>query len=76
MSLTTNAKPALLRLFRHGVTLALTLAPAGIAAGALRYVAFRPLRWLIIWGLEPLLQRGFQRAAARYGARTPKNGAR
>ncbi|RDK96965.1 phage shock protein PspD [Enterobacillus tribolii] len=76
MSFITLAKSGLPRLLRQGLLLGLTLAPAGIAAGALRFITYRPLRWLIVWGLEPLLQRGFQRAAARYRARDAQNGAR
>ncbi|WP_423731274.1 phage shock protein PspD [Hafnia paralvei] len=53
-------------LLKNGLLLGLTFAPAGIAAGVLRYVTWRPLRWLLIWGLEPLLQRAVRQATSRY----------
>lgn len=72
MALKNFAKTRLPRLLRQGILLGLTLAPGGIAAGALRYVTWKPLRWAILWGLEPLLRRGFARAAARYRTRAPQ----
>ncbi|ARD38383.1 hypothetical protein F8538_08210 [Edwardsiella ictaluri] len=36
----------------------LCAAPAGIAAGVTRYVAWRPLRLILRWTLAPALRRG------------------
>ncbi|WP_438333670.1 beta-glucosidase [Edwardsiella tarda] len=51
---------------RLGGLLLLCAAPAGLAAGLARYIAWRPLRLILLWLLEPGLRRGVRYATERY----------
>ncbi|AOP43128.2 hypothetical protein A9797_08945 [Edwardsiella piscicida] len=60
------AGPRCAALLRHAVPLLLCAAPAGIAAGVTRYVAWRPSRVILRWTLAPALRRGVRYATARH----------
>lgn len=51
---------------KQGILAVLTLLPGGIAARVLRRIGWRPLRWLLLLALEPLLQRAVHYVTKRY----------
>lgn len=53
-------------ILRQGILAILTLMPGGIATRVLHRISWRPLRWLLLLLLEPLLQRAVYYVTRRY----------
>ncbi|AIJ10317.1 MULTISPECIES: hypothetical protein [Edwardsiella] len=61
-----RAGPLCAALLRHAAPLLLCAAPAGIAGGVTRYVAWRPLRLILRWTLASALRRSVRYVTAHH----------